>query len=206
MAAADWHALVHTGDLDTDDRDRATAILAAAARQAEPAISPVIQRVAAATGGTVARFDTLFKTSGSIADKLDRYGKPTSPVYRLKRFNDALRYTIVYADAAYATAMAAARAELREAGCTPIIWPQCWFSAGYKGCNATVADPQGYCFEVQFHTAASLATAELTHPMYERERSLPRHHHAQVEISRRQDHLWARVPVPPGIQLAPRRG
>jgi ppGpp synthetase/RelA/SpoT-type nucleotidyltranferase len=181
--------------MDTDDPDEATAYLLAAARRAEPDATAKVQAVANLTGGTVERLDTRFKTDESIREKLDRFAKPASPFYRLARFNDALRYTIVYDESVYWARVAGTRALLSAGGYAVIDGENDWRSH-YKGLNWTVQTSGGVKFEVQLHTLASLAAAEATHGLYEQQRRVKRGSRQWRELAAAQAAFWGLVPDP----------
>ena len=189
---------IHAGHCDTDDASAAAQALMEAAMEAEPSVTPVVTTLASATGGTVARLATRFKTEPSILAKLERFARRNSPRYRLGRFNDALRYTIVYPDPAYWRAVAKAHVQVSERG---FVWGTeggGWKPDGrYKGLNVTVHTASGYQFEIQFHTKRSLDAAESTHAAYEEKRQLNARSPRAIEIQSACAQAWRQVPVPP---------
>lgn len=176
-----------------------------AARQAEPQISERLKGLAASTGGSVERFGTRFKSRESVLEKLERFRKPTAPIYRLGKFNDALRYTITYRPAIYWASASRAIRELEAVGYRVVNGVRGWFDTGYKGINLTVRSPQSFDFEVQFHTPASLAMAEKTHGIYQEIRNLPQGSVESLHLRAESDRLWTAVPVPPGVPCVLRR-
>ena len=78
-----------------------------------------------------------------------------------------------------------------------------WKPKGYKGLNLTVVTPDGFHFEIQLHTARSLAAAERTHGIYAEQRDLPFRSPRWRELERIQQEVWITVPMPPGrLELA----
>jgi hypothetical protein len=67
----------------------------------------------------------------------------------------------------------------------------------YKGLNWTLATPDVFAFEVQVHTPASLAAAEATHDLYQRQRRLPKDSSAWRALAAQQVLTWRAVPNPP---------
>ncbi|MFT4008822.1 MAG: hypothetical protein QM655_02150 [Nocardioidaceae bacterium] len=189
---------VHAGRYDGDDVEAVAAALKEAASRAEVDATPLVLSVAAATGGVARRLDTRLKSRESILEKLGRFRGRRTPQFRLERFNDALRYTIVYPDLIYWRAVRASQTALDDHGCEVRTVLDRWGSDNYRGINMTVRDPAGFDFEIQLHTEVSLAAAEQTHPSYEEERKHhPRSARAQ-ELRTSQSEVWELVPVPPG--------
>ena len=189
---------IHAGHYDCDDATAAAKALKQAAIAAEPSVTPVVKAVANTTGGSTERLNSRFKTQASIMEKLERFAKPRSPRYQLDRFNDALRYTIVYPEAIYWQAIANAHTELNAQGFIWGIEGGGWKPDGrYKGLNVTMHTASGYKFEIQFHTQRSLDAAERTHAAYEEKRQLPPYSPRAIEIQASCAQTWANVPVPP---------
>lgn len=141
---------------------------------------------------------TRFKSRGSTLSKLTRFQRPDSPHFRLARFNDALRYTVVYPDLIYWRAVEAALCEFDSGGWAVRAIARGWQSRGYKAVNVTIRTPSGFLVEVQFHTAGSLTAAERTHRIYEEQRELRRGSKRWRDLERIQQEAWSSVPVPPG--------
>lgn len=189
---------VHEGRCDGDDVELVADAVMDAAFVAEPDVTAKVQIVAAATGGVVERREARLKTRSSVLAKLARFEEPTSPRFRLASFNDALRYTIVYADLIYWRAAEAALGELRSEGWSVKSIARGWRPKGYKGLNVTAITPAGFHFEVQLHTAFSLNAAERTHRIYEHQRDVPFRSPRWRELERIQQEVWLVVPTPPG--------
>jgi hypothetical protein len=189
---------VRSGGSDCDDRERAADALMRAARAAEPSISKTVKAVAVEVGGSLERFVTRLKSRESVVEKLERFRKRKSPHYRLDRFNDTLRYTIVN-DTDYWRTTQQALAVFEARGFTVKYAPRGWAKHGYKGLNVTLRARSGFEFEVQFHTEASLAAAEKTHRLYEIERKFPHGSEEQKQLKAAQGEEWGKVPFPPSV-------
>lgn len=189
-----------SGAMDGDDREQVADAIMQAARDAEPSISAGVRAVAAEVDGTIERFGSRFKSRESVLEKLERFAKPESPRYRLERFNDALRYTVVIDDSTYWKAAQSAVASLRARGYETTAAGG-WRRRGYRGLNVTVRDADGFLFEVQFHTPASLRAAESSHELYERLRRLPRTDPEWRRIQREVDAVFGSVGIPPDVPL-----
>ncbi len=187
----------HPGD--SDHTDAALQYLTTTSRAAEPAATTMVSDLARVIGGNVERLDSRFKTDKSIAEKLNRFRKRSSPHYRLAKFNDALRYTIVIPDDdSYWPATRAAVAAIEAHGFTVTNDPAGWRS-DYRGMNLTVEDSSGRRFEVQLHTQASLEVSERTHGLYEQQRKLKHGDPRAAELAAQIAHEYAQVPWPRGL-------
>lgn len=187
----------HPGD--SDHADDALQYLKTTARAAEPAATTMVSDLARVIGGNVERLNSRFKTDTSIAEKLDRFRRRVSPHYRLAKFNDALRYTIVIPDDdSYWPASRAAIAAIETHGFTVTNDPAGWRS-DYRGMNLTVQDSAGRQFEVQLHTRASLEVSERTHGLYEQLRKLNHGDPRAAELAAQIGQEYAQVPWPRGL-------
>lgn len=188
--------------MNTDDRQQALQALKLAALEAEPAATALVEEAAAATNGDIVRPSTRFKSDASIAEKLERFRRQRSPKYRLERFNDALRYTVVYSAGRYWRGYRELVGQLSARGFAVVADPGGW-RRGYTGINLTVADPQGRLFEVQVHTPDSLAAAEATHGLYEQQRTLPRGSQEWLALGASMTAIFDGAPRPPGVPEIP---
>lgn len=189
---------IHSGYYDGDDADLAANAIMEAAFVVEPVVTAKVQAVAAATGGVVERLDSRLKERSSVLAKLSRFKDHVSPRYRLAPFNDALRYTITFPDLIYWRGAEAAAGEFRRDGWSIKAIARGWTSRGYKGLNHTIRTPDGFHFEVQFHTRLSLAASERSHGLYAEQREVPRRSERWRELERMQQEVWSAVPTPPG--------
>jgi hypothetical protein len=185
--------------MNGDDPKKAAEHLLVTARATEVLASPKVRAAARATAGMIERFDTRFKSHESILEKLERFRQHESPFYRLAKFNDALRYTIVYDTAQYWQQADVAHRLLGADGFEVIDGLRRW-RTNYKGLNWTIRAPCGGIFEVQFHTAESLAAAEASHGLYERQRRLARKSAEWQATATEQAKIWRTVPIPPAAR------
>ena len=194
---------VHAGRYNGDDIAAAADAVREAAFVSEPMATARVRALAPAIGGAVERFETRLKSRPSVLAKLARFEEAESLRYRLEPFNDALRYTIVLPDLIYWRAAEAALGEFKTDGWSVKAIARGWKPKGYKGLNLTVVTPDGFHFEIQLHTARSLAAAERTHGIYAEQRDLPFRSPRWRELERIQQEVWITVPMPPGrLELA----
>jgi hypothetical protein len=139
-----------------------------------------------------------FKKEAKIAEKIGRKmrdernpdGSPISYDQAVAKQNDALRYTVHYseddfgdaaqrainglrADMAEAYGISADDPQLMELVAVKNTWPP---EAGksYKGVNVVVHEPDGFKWELQFHTPESQRVKDQMHVLYEAQRVLPK--------------------------------
>jgi hypothetical protein len=173
----------------------------------ENVIVPAILRVAAEDPTrTLAGFDRRIKGEDRLKEKVfDRMRtKGRSAAETLARISDVVRFTFTYAETAYADGVRKDLERLTAVGFTQVERRNTWSSDQYKGINTQWLEPQsGVRFEVQFHTEASLAAKELTHPAYERIRSItepsPAADREAAELRRFQHRANSMIPIPPGV-------
>jgi ppGpp synthetase/RelA/SpoT-type nucleotidyltranferase len=180
----------------SDDPHEAADWLTSRARAIEPVATAKVLAAAQATGGSVERLESRFKTRESIFEKLARFKQRKSPFYQLAKFNDALRYTVVYEDATYWESADLLREQFNTGDFAVIVDAVEW-GAAYKGLNWTVQSASGATFEVQVHTPASLAAAEATHDLYKQQRVLRRSSTQARALQAEQARVWRTVPIPP---------
>ncbi len=189
---------VSSADGDGNNPQKALAVVKALAQDAEPDASAFVRAVASDTGGTVERFGSRFKTDASILEKLDRFKRPRPPYYRLDKFNDALRYTLVYPESGYWNSTREIVAQIEQSGFTVEADPAGW-RANYRGLNLTLKDSAGRMFEVQLHTPDSLRASEESHGLYEEMRKLPRRDPRKAVLEAQIAAVYASVPWPDGV-------
>jgi hypothetical protein len=123
---------------------------------------------------------------------------------------DAIRFTFQYEDARYMCGVYADIGRLQEQGFKLEILKNYWSDDQYKGINSQWIEPaSGQRFEVQFHTRISYEAKQLTHPAYERLRTLQAGALEELLLEAFQKKITAEVPVPPGaadIPHYPKRG
>lgn len=189
---------VHRGLHDGDDPVSAVEAVMQAAIAVEPEVTTEVLRVAEVIGGEVSRLASRLKERESALAKLERFRRRKSPRYRLRPFNDALRYTIVLPDLIYWRASERVLDEFVAAGFAVVVSRNRWHTDSYKGLNVTFQSPDGFHFEVQLHTPRSLGAGELTHDAYAARRELTRDAAGALAQEQEEAEVWKRVPVPPG--------
>ncbi|RVU97051.1 hypothetical protein EII22_08950 [Coriobacteriales bacterium OH1046] len=116
--------------------------------------------------------------------------------------SDALRYTYVLDDDAFGDAYNEIRSSMEEKGYNFIEVNNSLRLTGveYRGVNAKVSAPDGYVFEIQFHTGASLDVKErLNHPLYERARLPDTSEAERLALAAQMRENSDSIPMPRGV-------
>lgn len=177
------------------------AVLIRAARAVEPPITSMLQTIAAKHGGRMEGLDFRFKSEDSLARKISGEAVDRTRMYSqiAESIKDVLRYTTVFPQNTYAQGVREVREELLSRGYKEVKFRNTWAGPGYRGINAVYETPQGFKFEVQFHTSSSYSAKEGgTHALYEQQRLLPPRSEAYESLTRQQNEIFATVPTPPG--------
>lgn len=139
------------------------------------------------------------KSPESIARKLllNAHDMEISPEEAVETIHDALRYTFIIADEAYTSGADAVLKALTQQGYSVERVSNTWKNDGYKGINTNLTTPDGYWFEIQFHTQDSFETKEFkTHYLYEIVRSEDSTEAEKLEADAKMREIFATVPVP----------
>lgn len=188
----------------TDERELTAQVskLRSAAALHEGTVTPLLQRVAKAHGGSLYGLEHRKKTTRSITRKLRliRSKKRPTPAFANIVLNDTLRYTMVVADqppGRYVNAIRVTLAELARQGHEPLVLKNYWPPGdNYSGVNCVLTTREGFHWELQFHTPSSLRTQKATRAQYEelRRRATPRPR--KQALFDAMAGLWERVPLP----------
>ena len=176
------------------------AAKAKAAAKAEPAIRKAVATSVAAHGGTLEREDTSLKSVDSmerkIADGVMEHC--LSPDEAAAGIRDSVRFTAVVPTKGYWAAGTRIGDDLEAAGYQRVKQSRGWdLESVYAGRNDTFAGPDGVEFEVQFHTAESLAATQRNHDLYNMSRRSDTPPAAVAELQAEQKaYTRANVPLP----------
>jgi hypothetical protein len=146
------------------------------AKENEPQITADLQNIAAEVSAEIVGLENKFKSKESLTRKLiDSAGNDLQKLRRkIKRINDAMRYTFVLPIETYAENFFQTIEKLQSAGyAVPErrIW-NAWNNVGtakdrgYRGINVTIISSENQEFELQFHTEASFKLKTETHFLY----------------------------------------
>jgi hypothetical protein len=130
--------------------------------------------------------------------------KGLTPEDAILRVPDTIRYTFQYDEARYTQGVREDIVRMKEQGFKPDISKNSWLSDQYKGINSQWIEPDtGQRFEVQFHTRVSFEAKQITHPAYERLRTLKADEFEEMVLEAFQKKVTAEVTVPPGAADIP---
>lgn len=173
------------------------------AARAEPEVSAVLQKLGTRTGAELEGFGFRLKAPDRIAEKIraDVLDGKGSIVKVSEGINDALRYTYRLEPGAYAKSVAEIMRGLQAEGMTVLKTKNFWQApSGYRGYHAIFQAPNGARFELQFHTARSLAVKEKSHLLYEIQRLPTTSAAERLRLQGEIDDLWATLKAPRGVK------
>jgi hypothetical protein len=184
----------------------AAAALLARAHGMQPGVRAALEAVAAQVGAELVGLEYEFKTRESLERKIakertyslheDESGQLEDA---MRVIMDTLRYTMRLPSDRYVEGTDRALHMLADSGYRLRIRNTWVAGAPYMGINVAVRAANGFIFELQFHTPASLAAKEVTHPVYEQERTTLDNEERQ-QLQRRVVEVWATVAIPPGVE------
>jgi hypothetical protein len=184
-----------------DEVGRLADRLAARARALEPSVSALLGDIAAEVGGRLAGFEHRFKERRSLLRKI-RKELHDHPGWEPKdiAIDDALRYTIEVGDSPpgrHARAIRAALARFEAAGHRVArvknYWPR---GDNYSGVNSILVAPDGFSWELQFHTPESYRVKNRDRILYEEMREVETTPARKRQLYREMTAPWDRVPIP----------
>lgn len=180
----------------------AARLLAARAKDVEPAVTAQLQAMAQRHGAKLEGLGFRLKKSGRLLERVIALARITSlpPERAAGLVHDALRYTFVFDMDSYARGAWAILEDLRQAGCKVAHWRNCWnepTAGGYRGINSAWLWLDGFRFEVQFHTPQSWQVKQVTHDIYERSR-VETDPKRRLELDEEHRRHWIEIDPPEG--------
>lgn len=139
----------------------------------EPETTSLLESLQRA-GSTLAGLDHRLKGQQSLARKIrtDAHKDGVAEAEAASDIHDVLRYTYQLPTASFAEEFARIRSALERAGYTVVKVKNTLKDPNnsYRGVNCQLETPDGYKFELQFHTRQSLEVKERNHLLYEEAR------------------------------------
>ena len=120
-----------------------------------------------------------------------------------ERIADALRYTYVIPSSKFGEVFQTVRASMAEKGYDigAVKNTLQFENVPYRGVNTRASTPDGYIFELQFHTPESLDVKErLNHPLYEKARLLETPEDEKAALYAQMASNANSIPMPEGIK------
>ncbi|WP_419745623.1 XopAD/skwp family type III secretion system effector [Xanthomonas phaseoli] len=146
------------------------------ARQMEPQVTDMLQRIAARHGGQLAGTQHQLKSYGSLQEKLKQRValKKQTLQEAAAGVNDALRYSVVLEPQDFTAGLRATLAALDDQGHARVKLTNQFtdYPPVFKAINVTLRSPEGALWEIQFHTPETFALKERFHDLYKRAHAL----------------------------------
>ncbi|KKW49032.1 hypothetical protein RN20_23165 [Xanthomonas phaseoli pv. phaseoli] len=146
------------------------------ARQMEPQVTDMLQRIAARHGGQLAGTQHQLKSYGSLQEKLTQRMalKKQTLQEAAAGVNDALRYSVVLEPQDFTAGLRATLAALDDQGHARVKLTNQFtdYPPVFKAINVTLRSPEGALWEIQFHTPETFALKERFHDLYNRAHAL----------------------------------
>ncbi|WP_426243707.1 hypothetical protein [Nocardioides sp. LHG3406-4] len=187
---------VNTPD-DDDQVARTARELISRAAATEPEVTAAVRVEAAAVGAALSRLDSRLKTVDSLTRKLRTESADGAALSVVAAdMKDVLRYTAVASEADYWRSVDDLIRRMVARGYRLMKDPGGWRRHGYRGLNLAFELPDGFTFELQVHTHASLAAAESAHLLYEEARADDTTAQRAEELDRAMQELFESVTMP----------
>jgi hypothetical protein len=170
-------------------------------------LTPAMRRIEAEDPDRhLAGLDHRLKGKDRLAEKVENYLKSNAEMTTDQAFTkvkDAIRYTFQYSEHRY-TEGVLTDIERLKGRFEVVDVRNSWPDAEYKGVNSRWrVSENGQVFEVQFHTAASLAAKEVTHWAYEKIRSPETSKEQRNDLQEYQRQVAAEIRIPPNADEIP---
>lgn len=183
--------------------DRAKALLTQAWSH-EPKVTALLKGLSAELGGRMVGLEYRLKTEGSTIRKLKKISaeQPGTPTAALSIY-DALRYTIESSDhppGRHVTLIQTALKRLEAEGYTIKAVKNYWKTGdNYSGVNTIISTPDGFEWELQFHTPESVLESRRSHKQYEELRADDTTPARRLELFKEMSAPWEQIPIPSTI-------
>ena len=169
----------------------------------EPSLTKTVTDIADGLGAKMEGLENRLKTEKSLARKIEKDSKDFDgdASKAANKISDVVRYTMVIDSNNYAEGVTTALDGLREAGYqagtgrVKNFWQK---GDDYQGINAKIKHPDGFEFEMQFHSPESLAMKQKTWSLYE-ERRASSDPKTQYKLYERTVRMISKVAVPAGV-------
>lgn len=168
----------------------------------EPRITKDIVEISEMTGSRLAHLAKRIKEEDSLKRKLDKTVKEENitPDEAIEDFSDCVRYTDVSPTEGFTEHFRTFREELLSRNYVIVRVKNTLADPAlpYRGINTYVQDPNGYWFEIQFHTDESYEALRANHKLYREQREVTTPQERKEEIAQIMMNASSKVPVPEG--------
>lgn len=175
----------------------------AQAMEADRAVTPALMQLAKEGGGQMVGLTERVKSEGSMARKIEADAQKDKIPADQVTLKDAVRYTMNFSPGTLIDNAEKTRATLESQGYTFEKVKNTWDQKDekpYRGINAQVTTPDGYTFELQFHTPESFMTKENNHEDFELHRLASTPDDVRQAAEQRMVKSWENVTVPVGYE------
>lgn len=198
-----WYKKYVEPELDKIDQENKAKDLYNEAKENEPKISNDLKLAVESTGGRLEGFDFRLKTEGSLLRKLQSeinvgglsLDQASSGLY------DLVRYTSVADESTLVSHYHSLVENLSTKGYNIVRVKNTLKDpyASYRGVNTVIESPDGYKFELQFHTPKSLEIKEINHKLYEEQRLDTTSKERKAELAKEMSKNAMAIPTPKDI-------
>lgn len=210
VEVADWDKWIddyvakHGGS--EQELNDATSELIRQAKEQEPSVTEFLKSFED-NGISLQGLDFRLKSYESLRRKIEtETGEASSTVVKTAgTMKDILRYTYTLPNESFYEDFTHIKIRLEQMGYNFTRIKNSLKDKGvqYRGVNTNVTTPDGYLFELQFHTAESLEVKEINHKLYEKARVLGKSAEDQakkIELDRLMIANADTIPTPKGIE------
>lgn len=175
------------------------------AKAKEPSITKAVKNAAVVAGSKLNQLENRLKTKESIERKIktDALEKGISEK-EASKIKDAIRYTSLVDDNKFVYSYSMMKRALQDEGYTEVRCKNYFtqYKQGlvkHKSVTSVFKDPNGYEFEIQFHTPASQKAKDDKVPIYEERRKINVPAERQAYLEKQMTELAEKVPYPKNI-------
>ena len=180
----------------------------AEAKKQEKATTSDMKSITKGAGGYMEGLEFKLKGEDSLKRKILTDAKENSPISKEKLeeankgIHDNLRYTTILKDSEFKSGFDKMKKDLEAKGYKfmKIKNTMADVSGGYRGINTQIKNPEGYIFELQFHTKESFDAKMVVHKDYEIARDPKRPLVKRRAAEKRMAKLYKSLKTPNGVE------
>ena len=172
----------------------------------EPQITADVISSVEGVDGKMYGLKARLKQPTSMAGKIGQDSKEDNLTFTEAGDNikDAVRYTAIVDEKNFTNNYNTIKSSLEDKGYKEVRCKNFYelYANGkseQKAVQCIYEDPQGYKFELQFHTPTSQGAKELNHPLYEEQRAATTSNERKIELGKEMREIGSNVSDPPGV-------
>ena len=169
------------------------------AHEKEPEITELVKSVAAEAKMGLAGLEWRIKRKDTYLEKIERKYSAAGNKFEIK---DIIRYTMIGIPEELSQKTLEVIAKFESKGYTLVKLKNTWVDKEnpYNGINVTLKDPDGQCFEIQFHTSESYMVKDKMHKDYETWRKMDKSTEEAKKLRREMFEQSQNMKIPDGIE------